>query len=64
LSKNPELIPVSDRVAESLRLPLNEKEIAKVDKDIKDFLQNTDETEDEFIDYLLKTYKKLQDIRP
>jgi hypothetical protein len=30
-----------------------------VDEDIKDFLKNTDEPEDEFIDYLLKTYKKL-----
>ena len=35
-----------------------------MDEDIKDFLKNSDETEDEFIDYLLETYEKLQDVRP
>ena len=34
-----------------------------MDEDIKDFLKNPDDTEDEFIDYLLKTYVKLQDIK-
>ena len=35
-----------------------------MDEDIKDFLKNADETEDEFIEYLLKSYDKLQNIQP
>jgi hypothetical protein len=35
-----------------------------VDEDIKDFLENTDDSEDVFIDYLLKTHDKLQALKP